>query len=253
MRIVTYEDLIKNGVHYGHLVSKWNPAMRPYIFGQKQGVHIIDVAKTKVMLERAAEYAKELAKQGKTVMFVGTKKQSKEILRKYAEETGMPYVVERWLGGFLTNFRTVLRSIRKLKQIEDMLNEIGDCDELSVQKEKKIKKKECLMLRRKRDKMDRILSGVKHLEKIPDALFIVDIIEEAIAINEANRLDIPVIGIVDTNADPNEVDFPIPGNDDAIQSIDYIAGVIAEAILEGKKEREEEEDLAEQVEKDLQK
>ncbi len=251
MRVITYEDLIKNGVHYGHLVSKWNPAMRPYIFGQKQGVHIIDVAKTKVMLEKAAEYAKGLAKAGKTIMFVGTKKQAKDILRKYAEETEMPYVVERWLGGFLTNFDTVKASIRKLQEIERLLEEVGDCDSLKEQKEKKIKKKECLMLRRKQEKMNRVLSGVKNMFRMPDALFIVDITEEAIAINETHRLDIPVIAIVDTNADPNIVDYPIPGNDDAIQSIDYITSVIAEAIKAGKKEREEEEELEIQKAEDL--
>lgn len=242
MKVITYEDLIKNGVHYGHLVSKWNPAMKPYIFGKKQGIHIIDVVKTKVLLERAMKFAKEVAKSGGQILYVGTKKQAKEVLRRYAEEVDMPYVVERWLGGTLTNIRTIRKSVDTLRRIEQMKVD-GTYEKLN--------KKERLMLERKRQKMEKILSGLVKMEKLPKALYVVDIVEEHIAVKEANKLDIPVIAMVDTNANPNLVDYPIPANDDAIQSIEYITSAITDAIKEGIKEREEEEELSEQIERDL--
>lgn len=242
MKIITYEDLIKNGVHYGHLVSKWNPAMKPYIFGKKQGIHIIDVVKTKILLERAMEFAKKIARNGGQILYVGTKKQAKDILRKYAEEVEMPYVVERWLGGTLTNLRTIRKSVETLKRIEQMKLD-GTYDKLN--------KKERLMLERKRQKMEKILSGLVNMERLPQALFVVDIVEEHIAVHEANKLDIPVIAMVDTNADPNIVDYPIPSNDDAIQSIEYITSAITDAIKEGIQEREQEEEIQEQIERDL--
>lgn len=235
MRKVTYEELIEAGVHFGHMTSKWNPAMRPFIFTEKNGIHIIDLLKTQKLLERAQEFAKSIARRGEQIMFVGTKKQAKDILRRYALEANMPFMVERWLGGTLTNFATIRKSIAKLEEIEAMERE-GIVDLL--------RKKERLMLARKKEKLEKVLEGIRDMKTLPKALYIVDIVEEDIALHEALLLNIPVIAIVDTNADPNLVTFPIPGNDDTIQSIELITAALADAIKEGQEDAQQSTEIA---------
>lgn len=225
---VQYEDLLQNGVHFGHLSRKWNPKMKPYIFMERNNIHIIDLMKTQSMLTEACLAARQLARSGRRVLYVGTKKQAKEIIATHARSVGMPYITERWLGGMLTNFATVRKSVKKLQSIEKM--ETDGTFEL-------IQKKERLMLSRDKEKLDKVLGGITDLTRLPSALFIVDILKEHIAISEARRLNIPTIGLVDTNSDPNMVDFPIPGNDDAAKSIELITRAITEAIREGLNER----------------
>ena len=234
------QQLLEAGVHFGHLRKKWNPKMLPYIFAEKKGIHIIDLNKTTESLQEVAGVLKQIARSGKKIMFVGTKKQAKEIVTECARRVNMPFATERWLGGMLTNFNTVRKSVKKMQSIDKLLND-GSAESLT--------KKERLQLQRDRDKMDKVLGGISQLGRVPAALFIIDIGHEHIALAEAKRLGITTFGIVDTNCDPNKVDFAIPGNDDATKSIAIITQYITAAIAEGLAERqaakeEEVEDVA---------
>jgi small subunit ribosomal protein S2 len=223
------QQLLEAGVHFGHLRKKWNPKMLPYIFAEKKGIHIIDLNKTTECLQENAAVMKQIARSGKKIMFVGTKKQAKEIVTECAKRVNMPFVTERWLGGMLTNFNTVRKSVKKMQNIDKMLGD-GSADSLT--------KKERLTLQRDRDKMDKVLGGISQLGRVPAALFIVDIGHEHIALAEAKRLGITTFGVVDTNCDPNKVDFAIPANDDATNSIAIITQYITAAIAEGLAERQ---------------
>jgi small subunit ribosomal protein S2 len=223
----TYKDLLNAGVHFGHLKKKWNPKMLPYIFMERKGIHIIDLNRTAEELERAGKAMKSIAKSGKKIMFVATKKQSREIVKNAALSVGMPYVVERWLGGMMTNFATIRKSVKKLNSIDKLLND----------KNANITKKERLMLSRKREKLEKVLGGVANLTRLPSAVFVVDISHEHIAIKEAHKLGMRTFGMVDTNSDPTQVDFPIPANDDASKSIEIITKYLTAAIQEGLNER----------------
>ena len=234
------QQLLEAGVHFGHLRKKWNPKMLPFIFAEKKGIHIIDLNKTTESLQEVAGVLKQIARSGKKIMFVGTKKQAKEIVTECARRVNMPFATERWLGGMLTNFNTVRKSVKKMQSIDKLLND-GSAESLT--------KKERLQLQRDRDKMDKVLGGISQLGRVPAALFIIDIGHEHIALAEAKRLGITTFGIVDTNCDPNKVDFAIPGNDDATKSIAIITQYITAAIAEGLAERqaakdEEVEDVA---------
>ncbi len=222
-------QLLEAGVHFGHLKKKWNPKMLPYIFAEKKGIHIIDLNKTVDGLQEAAAAMKQIAKSGKKIMFVATKKQAKEIVSECAKRVNMPYATERWLGGMLTNFNTVRKSVKKMQSIEKMLSD-GSAESLT--------KKERLTLSRDRDKMEKVLGGISQLGRLPAALFLVDINHEHIALAEAKRLGISTFGMVDTNSDPNKVDFAIPANDDATKSIAIITNYIVAAIAEGLSERQ---------------
>ena len=223
------QQLLEAGVHFGHLRKKWNPKMLPYIFAEKKGIHIIDLNKTTECLQETANVLKQLARSGKKILFVGTKKQAKDIITECAQKINMPFVTERWLGGMLTNFNTVRKSVKKMQSIEKMLND-GTFDSIT--------KKERLTLSRDKDKMERVLGGIAQLSRVPAALFLVDIGHEHIALAEAKRLGITTFGIVDTNCDPNKVDFAIPANDDATKSISIIVNYITSAIVEGLTERQ---------------
>src|SRR5215470_20114778 len=223
------QQLLEAGVHFGHLRKKWNPKMFPYIFAEKKGIHIIDLNKTVDCLQESAAALKQIAKSGKKIMFVATKKQAKEIVNECARRVNMPFATERWLGGMLTNFNTVRKSVRKMQSIEKMLND-GSAESLT--------KKERLTLSRDKDKMEKVLGGIAQLGRIPAALFIVDIGHEHIALAEAKRLGITTFGVVDTNCDPNKVEFPIPANDDATKSIAIISNYLTAAIAEGLVERQ---------------
>lgn len=223
------QQLLDAGVHFGHLRKKWNPKMLPYIFAEKKGIHIIDLNKTTEQLTEAAAALKQIARSGKKIMFVGTKKQAKEIVTECAKRINMPFVTERWLGGMLTNFNTVRKSVKKMQSIDKMLGD-GSAESLT--------KKEKLTLGRDRDKMDKVLGGIAQLGRVPAALFIIDIGHEHIALAEAKRLGILTFGMVDTNCDPNKVDFAIPSNDDATKSIAIITQYITAAIAEGLAERQ---------------
>jgi len=227
------QQLLEAGVHFGHLRKKWNPKMLPYIFAEKKGIHIIDLNKTTECLQENAAVMKQIARSGKKIMFVGTKKQAKEIVTDCAKRVNMPFVTERWLGGMLTNFNTVRKSVKKMQSIDKMLND-GSADSLT--------KKERLTLQRDRDKMEKVLGGISQLGRVPAALFIIDIGHEHIALAEAKRLGITTFGIVDTNCDPNKVDFAIPANDDATKSIAIITQYITAAIAEGLAERQASKD-----------
>ena len=227
------QQLLEAGVHFGHLKKKWNPKMLPYIFAEKKGIHIIDLNKTVEGLEEAAAAMKSIAKSGKKIMFVATKKQAKEIVTEAAKKVNMPFVTERWLGGMLTNFNTVRKSVKKMQSIEKMLND-GTLDSIT--------KKERLTLTRDRDKMDKVLGGIAQISRVPAALFLVDIGHEHIALSEAKRLNITTFGMVDTNCDPNKVEFSIPSNDDATKSIAIITNYIVAAIAEGLAERQAEKE-----------
>ena len=234
------QQLLEAGVHFGHLRKKWNPKMLPYIYAEKKGIHIIDLNKTVDCLQETAQALKNIAKSGKKIMFVGTKKQAKEIVTECAKKVNMPFVTERWLGGMLTNFNTVRKSVKKMQSIEKMLND-GSFDSIT--------KKERLQLSRDKDKMEKVLGGIAQLGRVPAALFIIDIGHEHIAMAEAKRLGITTFGMVDTNCDPNKVDFPVPANDDATKSIAIITNYITAAIAEGLAERQaekSEEDEAEE-------
>jgi small subunit ribosomal protein S2 len=222
------QQLLEAGVHFGHLKKKWNPKMLPYIFAEKKGIHIIDLNKTVEGLQDAAAAMKSIAKSGKKIMFVATKKQAKEIVTEAARRVNMPFVTERWLGGMLTNFNTVRKSVKKMQSIEKMLND-GSAESLT--------KKERLTLTRDKEKMEKVLGGIAQLGRAPAALFLVDIGHEHIALAEAKRLGITTFGMVDTNSDPNKVDFAVPANDDATKSVAIITNYIAAAIAEGLAER----------------
>ncbi len=224
----TYKELLDAGVHFGHLKKKWNPKMAPYIFMERKGIHIIDLNRTQECMDRSANAMRALAKSGKKVLFVATKKQAREIVANAARNVGMPYVTERWLGGMMTNFSTIRRSIKKMNNIDRMLQD-GTLENVT--------KKERLTLTRERDKLEKVLGGIANLNRLPSAIFIVDIHHEHIAVAEAHRLGIRTFGIVDTNSDPNEVDFPIPANDDASKSVKIITDYIVQAIQEGLEER----------------
>ena len=228
MKTPSYNELLEAGVHFGHLKRKWNPKMRPYIFMEKNGVHIIDLNRTQECLERAAKVMKQIASSGRKVMFIATKKQARNSVSRLADEVGMPYVTERWLGGMMTNFATIRRSVKKMNNIDRML---GDGTLTSVTK------KERLTLTRERNKKKKVLGGVANLNRLPSAVFIVDIHHEHIALAEAKKLGIKTIAIVDTNSDPNLVDYPIPANDDASKSIQLITGYLTDSIKEGLDER----------------
>src|SRR6201990_2884407 len=230
------QQLLDAGVHFGHLRKKWNPKMLPYIFAEKKGIHIIDLNKTVEGLQEAASAMKSIAKSGKKIMFVATKKQAKEIVSECAKRVNMPFVTERWLGGMLTNFNTVRKSVKKMQSIEKMLND-GSIENLT--------KKERLTLTRDKDKMEKVLGGIAQISRVPAALFMVDIGHEHIALAEAKRLNISTFGMVDTNCDPNKVDFAIPANDDATKSIAIIVNYVTAAIAEGLAERQaaKEEDV----------
>ena len=224
----TYKDLLDAGVHFGHLKKKWNPKMSPYIFMERKGIHIIDLNRTLDSMERAAKAMRQIAKSGRKIMFVATKKQAKNIVAEAAKSVGMPYVTERWLGGMMTNFSTIRRSVKKMNNIDKML-----ADETL----NSITKKERLMLTRERTKLEKVLGGIANLNRLPSAIFIVDIHHEHIAVAESHKLGLRTFGIVDTNSDPNQVDYPIPANDDASKSIDIIVKYMTEAIKEGLEER----------------
>ncbi len=227
------QQLLEAGVHFGHLKKKWNPKMLPYIFAEKKGIHIIDLNKTVDYLQESAAAIKQIAKSGKKIMFVATKKQAKEIVTECAKRVNMPFATERWLGGMLTNFNTVRKSVKKMQSIEKMLAD-GSAESLT--------KKERLTLTRDKDKMEKVLGGIAQLGRLPAALFLVDIGHEHIALAEAKRLGITTFGMVDTNCDPNKVDFAIPANDDATKSIAIITNYIVAAIAEGLAERQASKD-----------
>ncbi len=223
------QQLLDAGVHFGHLRKKWNPKMLPYIFAEKKGIHIIDLNKTVECLQETAVALKQIARSGKKILFVGTKKQAKDIVTECAQKVNMPFVTERWLGGMLTNFNTVRKSVKKMQSIDKMLND-GSFESIT--------KKERLTLSRDKEKMEKVLGGIAQLSRIPTALFIVDIGHEHIALAEAKRLGISTFGVVDTNCDPNKVDFAVPANDDATKSIAIITQYITAAIAEGLAERQ---------------
>ena len=224
MSRVSFEQLLEAGVHFGHLKSKWNPAMAPYIFMERNGIHIIDLYKTVAKIDEAAEAMKNLVKQGRKILFVATKKQAKQIIADMATSVNMPYVIERWPGGMLTNFPTIRKAVKKMSTIDKMSSD-GTFDNLS--------KREKLQITRQRAKLEKNLGSIADLSRLPAALFIIDVMKENIAVREANRLGIPVFGMVDTNSDPTNVDFVIPSNDDATKSVELILGAICEAIHEG--------------------
>ncbi len=231
MARTSYQDLLDAGVHFGHLTRKWNPKMAPYIFMEKNGIHIIDLNKTLVKVEEASAAIKQIVKSGRKVLFVATKKQAKDIVAEHAKRVNMPFVTERWLGGMLTNFATVRKSIKKMSNIDKMAKD-GTFDILS--------KKEKLMITRDRIKLERVLGGIADLNRLPAALFLIDVKKEHIAVTEALKLNIPTFAMVDTNSDPTDIDFAIPANDDATKSIALITGIITKAIEEGLEERKRE-------------
>jgi len=237
MARTTYQDLLDAGVHFGHLTRKWDPKMSQYIFMERNGIHIIDLNKTLTKVEEAAAAIKQIVKSGRKVLFVATKKQAKDIVAEYAKGVNMPFITERWLGGMLTNFATVRKSIKKMSNI-DKLTKDGTYANLS--------KKERLMIQRERVKLETLLGGIADLNRLPAALFLIDVKKEHIAVSEALKLNIPTFAMVDTNSDPSNIDFPIPANDDATKSISLITGIIIQAIIEGLEERKrEKEDEAE--------
>ncbi|HZH55250.1 MAG TPA: 30S ribosomal protein S2 [Sphingobacteriaceae bacterium] len=239
MARTTYQELLDAGVHFGHLTRKWDPKMAKYIFMERNGIHIIDLNKTLVKLEEAASAIKQIVKSGRKVLFVATKKQAKDLVKEHAEAANMPFVTERWLGGMLTNFATVRKSIKKMSNIDKMTKD-GTYDVLS--------KKEKLMIQRERVKLETLLGGIADLNRLPAALFIIDVKKEHIAVSEAMKLSIPTFAMVDTNSDPENIDFPIPANDDASKSIDLICKIIGKAIQEGLEERKR--DKEEEAEKE---
>ena len=231
MQTPTFDQLLEAGCHFGHLKRKWNPAMAPYIFMERNGIHIIDLYKTEAKLNEAANILRGMARQGKKVLFVATKKQAKQVIADLAASVGMPYVIERWPGGMLTNFPTIRKAVRKMTTIDKMSKD-GTFDNLS--------KRERLQITRQRAKLEKTLGSIADLNRLPSALFVVDVLKERIAVAEANRLGIPVIAMVDTNSDPSTVDYVIPANDDASKSIELTAGTLVAAMAEGLEERKAE-------------
>ena len=223
-----FDQLLEAGCHFGHLKRKWNPAMAPYIYMERNGIHIIDLNKTAIKIEEAAEALKNIARSGRKILFVSTKKQGQEIIAAKAQEVGMPYITERWAGGMLTNFPTIRQAVKQMSQIDKMMTD-GTLDNVS--------KREKLQITRQREKLEKNLGSIVDLTRLPSALFVVDVMKEHIAVAEANRLGIPVFGIVDTNSDPNPIDYVIPANDDAQKSIEVIVTAVCDAIKEGLEER----------------
>ena len=239
MAVVAMKQLIEAGVHFGHQTRRWDPKMAEYIFQARNGIHIIDLQKTSKKIDEAYAFLKEQAEEGKTVLFVGTKKQAQECVKEAAEKSGMYYVDQRWLGGMLTNFDTIRTRVQRLKDLEKM-QEDGTFEVLP--------KKEVILLKKEMEKLERNLGGIKNMEEIPGVIFLVDPKKEHIAVLEAKKLGIPVIGLVDTNCNPEEVDYAIPGNDDAIRAVKLITDVMANAIIEGRQgESFEAEEVAEEV------
>ena len=225
MAVVTMKQLLEAGVHFGHQTRRWNPKMRRFIFGERNGIYIIDLQQSLERIDTAYRFVRKTVADGGTVLFVGTKKQAQEPIRTQAERCGMPYVNFRWLGGMLTNFQTVHARVAKMQELERMVNS-GETEQMI--------KKEGLKVKRERDKLERNLGGIRRLEKLPDAIFVIDTKKEHIAVTEANRLGIPVVAVVDTNCDPDLIDYVIPGNDDAIRSANLMCRIIADAVEEGK-------------------
>ena len=228
--MVTMRDLLECGVHFGHQTRRWNPKMKKFIFGERKGIYVIDLQKTIRYFRYTYNVVRDAAAEGKTILFVGTKKQASDTVREYAEKCGMPFVNHRWLGGMMTNFDTIRQSIRKLEVIEGM-EEDGSINLLT--------KKEALMLTRKKEKLIAYLGGIRNMKNRPDMIFVIDTVKERIAVAEANRLKIPVVAPIDTNCDPDVIDYPIPGNDDAIRSVQLFCQEMCEAINEGKALREQ--------------
>ena len=222
---ITLRELLEAGVHFGHQTRRWNPKMKPYIFGERNGIYIVDLQKTHKLFEEALQFVQELAGAGRNIMFVGTKRQAQDAIREEAERCGMPFVTERWLGGLLTNFVTIRRSLERLRELETMAVD-GRYERLT--------KKEVARLEKERTRLEKTLVGIKGMRSLPDAVFVIDTRKEAIAVQEARKLKIPVVGIVDTNCDPDEVDLVIPGNDDALRAIKLFAGRVADAVLAGR-------------------
>ena len=239
MSRISFDQLLEAGAHFGHLKRKWNPAMAPYIFMERNDIHIIDLHKTVAKVDEAAEVIKGMAKNGKKILFVATKKQAKEPIAELAKSVGMPYVVERWPGGMLTNFPTIRKAVKKMTQIDKMTAD-GTFDNLS--------KREKLQITRQRAKLEKTLGSIADMNRLPSALFVVDVMKEHIAVREANRLGIPVFAMVDTNSDPSLIDYVIPSNDDALKSIELIVGTMCQAINEGLMERKAEKPEEEEAE-----
>ncbi|SFA41702.1 SSU ribosomal protein S2P [Parageobacillus thermantarcticus] len=229
MSVISMKQLLEAGVHFGHQTRRWNPKMKKYIFTERNGIYIIDLQKTVKKMEEAYNFAKELAANGGKILFVGTKKQAQESVKEEAERCGMFYVNQRWLGGTLTNFATIQKRIKRLKEIEKM-EEDGIFDVLP--------KKEVIRLKREQERLEKFLGGIKEMKELPDALFVIDPRKERIAVAEARKLNIPIIGIVDTNCDPDEIDYVIPANDDAIRAVKLLTSKIADAVLEAKQGEE---------------
>ena len=239
MSVISMKQLLEAGVHFGHQTRRWNPKMAPYIFTERNGIYIIDLQKTVRKVDEAYDFLRSVAEEGKSVLFVGTKKQAQEAIREEALKAGMFYVNERWLGGMLTNFTTIRKSINRLKEIEAM-QEDGTFDVLS--------KKEVITLKREQEKLEKSLGGIKDMDKLPGALFVVDPRKEKIAVAEARKLDIPIVAIVDTNCDPDEIDYVIPGNDDAIRAVKLLTSRMADAVIEGRQGEAGEDEAAETAE-----
>lgn len=239
-KTASVEELLKSGAHFGHLTRRWNPKMKNFIFMSRNGIHIIDLKKTEKFLAESLQEVTKLARAGKTILFVGTKKQAQDIIKTEAIRCGMPFVTHRWLGGMLTNFSTVRKSISRMEEIEKMKND-GTFEELT--------KKEGLMLEREQEKLEQTLGGIANMTRIPGAIFVVDTIKEHIAMNEAIKLNIPIVAMVDTNSDPDIPDYIIPANDDSARAIQLITSLVADAIIEGNAERQaiKEEELMEQA------
>ena len=225
MAVVTMKQLLESGVHFGHQTRRWNPKMKPFIFTERNGIYIIDLQKTVKGLEKAYEFVREISKSGGSILFVGTKRQAQEPIRNEALKSGQFYINQRWLGGLLTNFATIRRRVNRMVELEQMEND-GSIN--------RYPKKEIIQLRKEREKLEKYLSGIKDMRETPDALFIIDPRRETIAVQEARKLHIPVVAIVDTNCDPEVIDFPIPGNDDAIRAIELITGLMSSAFVEGR-------------------
>jgi small subunit ribosomal protein S2 len=224
MPVTTRRALLEAGVHFGHQTRRWNPKMRRYIFGERSGIYIVDLEKTLAGLQEAYDSVRDLSRRGETVLFVGTKKQAQDVVAEHASRVGMPYVNTRWLGGMLTNFQTIHSRLRRLRELREM--ERSGAFEF-------LPKKEGLKLRREKEKLERNLGGIQDMERLPGAIYVIDTKKEEIAVTEANKLGIPVVAIVDTNCDPDEVDYVIPGNDDAIRSVTLVTSVLADAVREG--------------------
>lgn len=239
MAVISMKQLLEAGVHFGHQTRRWNPKMAPYIFTERNGIYIIDLQKTVRKVDEAYDFLRSVAEEGKSVLFVGTKKQAQEAIREEALKAGMFYVNERWLGGMLTNFTTIRKSINRLKEIEAM-QEDGTFEVLS--------KKEVITLKREQEKLEKSLGGIKDMDKLPGALFVVDPRKEKIAVAEARKLDIPIVAIVDTNCDPDEIDYVIPGNDDAIRAVKLLTSRMADAVIEGRQGEAGEDEAAETAE-----